>query len=156
MRGRLGSGVRRTGEDVRVEMTPMIDVVFLLLTFFVFSIVLMIRADVLDVQLPELASGQPAQRVTPITVAISETGQITVNREPVEAGSVLEQVRALREQFGDGPLFLAVDTRSEAGVMMGVMDAFYGAGLDFSLIGKRAADERVPGGSVNGDPQQDG
>ena len=67
---RLGRRVRRMGDDARVELTPMIDVVFLLLTFFVFSIVLMIRADVLDVQLPELTAGENAERVTPITIAI--------------------------------------------------------------------------------------
>jgi biopolymer transport protein ExbD len=112
--------------------------VFLLLTFFVFTMVLMVRADVLDVNLPEIGSGRSAESVIPITIAISDTGAIFVNSEAVDMDGVVERVEALRQEFGDGALVLAVDTDSPAGVMIGLADVLTGAGLgEFSIIGHR-------------------
>ena len=140
---RLTRRVRRLGDDARVELTPMIDVVFLLLTFFVFSIVLMIRADVLDVKLPELTSGQNAERVTPITIAIAEDGSMHLNAEPIEIDAIVEQGQALRTQQPSAPLLLAVDVRSDAGTMIELADTLVGAGLgDFSIIGRRSEDAK--------------
>lgn len=145
--GRLNRRVRRLGDDPRVELTPMIDVVFLLLTFFVFSIVLMVRADVLDVRLPELRSGQNAERVTPITIAVTEAGELLINREPTEMALVVERVNLLREAQPDAPILLAVDTRSPAGVMIELADTLTGASLgEFSIIGREAKPENEPEG----------
>ncbi len=139
--------VRRMSSDVHVELTPMIDVVFLLLTFFLFSIVLMVRADVLDVNLPELGSGRTASETIPITVTITELGEVLVNKEPVGIDGVVESVRAIREQSGVGPVVLAVDTAAPAGVMISIADELTGAGMgEFSIVGhKRDAGEQGSG-----------
>ncbi|MCR9075893.1 MAG: biopolymer transporter ExbD, partial [bacterium] len=130
-----------TGDDVRVELTPMIDVVFLLLTFFVFSIVLMIRADVLDVNLPDLTAGQNAERVTPITITVREDGGIFLNSEETTVGDAIVQAGALRAESPDSPILLAVDVQSEVGVLVELMDALVAADLrDFSIVGRRSED----------------
>jgi biopolymer transport protein ExbD len=140
--------VRRMSGDVHVELTPMIDVVFLLLTFFVFTIVLMVRADVLDVNLPELASGRSAEQAVPITIAIRDTGEIFVNSDSVVLNGVIERVRSLQEELGEGPLVLAVDTRAQAGIMITLADKLTGAGLgEFSIIGHRSSE---PGSEIEG------
>ena len=137
---RLGRRVRRMGDDARVELTPMIDVVFLLLTFFVFSIVLMIRADVLDVRLPELTAGENAQRVTPITIAIDEQGILFVNAEQIAQDQLIARVGVLRAESPDSPILLAVDVRSDAGVLIQLADALVAAEMgDFSIVGREAS-----------------
>jgi biopolymer transport protein ExbD len=137
--------MRRTSPDVRVEITPMIDVVFLLLTFFIFSIVLMVRADVLNVQLPELSSGQTAEAVVPITVVITESGDILVNRIPVESEAVIQHLTELQAEIDSAPIVLAVDTNASAGVLLELVDRLTGAGIDsFSIIGERAESEVEP------------
>ena len=131
---------------MHIELTPMIDVVFLLLTFFVFSIVLMVRADVLDVNLPQLTSGRVADRTVPITIAISQSGDLFINREPIELGSVIERVQELQVELGQSPLILAVDTQADAGVMISLADLLTGAGMgEFSIIGKKQVEtEQLP------------
>ena len=147
---RLTRRVRRMGDDARVELTPMIDVVFLLLTFFVFSIVLMIRADVLDVRLPELTAGENAERVTPITIAIDEQGALFLNSEQISDSEIIAQISALRDESPGAPILLAVDVRSDAGVMIKLADALVGAGLgDFSIVGREAASDQ----STESEPQ---
>ena len=139
---RFGRRVRRSSDDPRVELTPMIDVVFLLLTFFVFSIVLMIRADVLDVQLPELSAGENADRVTPITIAIDEAGQLFVNTELAPMTQIVDRVQAIREDSPDSPLLLAVDVRSPSGVMIELADTLTAADLGaFSIVGRADSDQ---------------
>jgi len=123
----------------------MIDVVFLLLTFFIFSIVLMVRADVLDVNLPELSTGQSAEAVVPITVAIEANGSLVLNREPVTSEEIVGRLRELRANSPETPIVLAVDTGSDAGVLIELVDRLTGEGIDsFSIIGKRAPPEQNP------------
>ena len=49
--------VRRTDDAARLEIMPLLDVVFLLLTFFIYSFVVMIRADALSVDLAPVTTG---------------------------------------------------------------------------------------------------
>jgi len=141
--------LRRHEEDVRVEITPMIDVVFLLLTFFVFSIVMMVRADVLNVELPELASGVPAERVEPITIAVGDDGGLLVNREEAEMETVVGMVAAIRDEFPEAPIVLAVDVGSSSGVLIELADRLTGGGLGaFSILGQVAEQAIVEDGGV--------
>ena len=139
--------LRRHDDEVRIEITPMIDVVFLLLTFFVFSIVMMVRADVLNVELPELVSGAPAERVEPITIAVGDDGGILVNREAVEMEGVVEMVQGIREEFPEAPIVLAVDVESSSGVLIELADRLTGGGLGaFSILGQRSGNELLEEG----------
>lgn len=140
---RLQRRVRRMGDDARVELTPMIDVVFLLLTFFVFSIVLMVRADVLDVQLPELDAGQSAERITPITIAVREDGTLALNRESADMSTLIDQLTQIREDYPEAPLLIAADTRSTSGVLIELVDTLVGAGeADFSIVGRVSSKDK--------------
>jgi len=142
--------LRRHEDDVRIEITPMIDVVFLLLTFFVFSIVMMVRADVLNVELPELSSGVPAERVEPITITVGEDGGLLVNREVAEMETVVGMVAAIREEQPAAPIVLAVDVGSSSGVLIELADRLTGGGLGaFSILGQVAGDELTEDGGVD-------
>lgn len=91
--------IRRSSESARVEMTPLIDVVFLLLTFFILSLLVTVRADVLPVQLSPVGTGEAAEpgRITAIT--IDAGGEFYLDREPV---SETELDRRL-EELADMP-----------------------------------------------------
>lgn len=137
--------------EVRLDLTPLIDVVFLLLTFFLFSMVLMVRADVLDVSLPEIGSGRPGERVSAITVSIDADGAVFVNGEPVEVSGVADEVKRLRAEAEEAPVLLAVDEGGRAGRLIELADVLRGAGInEFSVIGRPAPEralEPAPGGT---------
>jgi biopolymer transport protein ExbD len=138
--------LRRLNTGTSIELTPMIDVVFLLLTFFIFSIALMVRADVLGVTLPEISSGQQAERVEPITVTLQADGSVRLMGEAVERSSLVDAVRALHAERPEAPVLLAADVEAGAGQLIELADALVAAGVTrFSVVGRRAAEPRPAG-----------
>jgi len=126
---------RRSSPEVRFEMTPLIDVVFLLLTFFIFALVLMVRANVLDVQLPEVGSGPAAEGIT-VTIAIDRENRLFVDGQAVEEGALVEAVRAKMSESPDARLVIAADQASASGVLIRLADLLGREGLgEFSIIG---------------------
>jgi len=132
---------RTTTPEVRLDLAPLIDVVFLLLTFFIFAMLLMVRADVLDIRLPEIAAGNPAEPRVPITVGLLADGTVRVEDEPVGVDGLADRITRLRGEGGapERPVLLAVDERCESGTLIRVIDALTGAGIaDFAVLGTPA------------------
>lgn len=115
----------------------MIDVVFLLLTFFVFAMVLMIRADVLGVTLPQLTSGSSAERTEPITVTLLADGTFALMGDPISSDDFVDAVSRLREERPNAPVLLAADSDADAGALIELADRLVGAGItQFSVLGR--------------------
>ena len=133
--------------ELRLELTPLIDVVFLLLTFFVFSMVLMVRAQVLDVELPALTAGRSGERTESITVAIDHQGSVFVDGRLVFLEDLPDAIARRRDQVGmvpGVPIVIAVDAGGRAGRLIEVADVLTGAGITrFSVIGQ--PEEEAPG-----------
>lgn len=127
--------VRRSQSEVRLDMTPLIDVVFLLLTFFIFSLVLLVRADVLDVRLPSIEAGsQPGGEV--ITLALDRTGNLFLEGDPTTLNDVAAKVRALRSERPQAGLVLAVDREGRSEDLIRLVELLSREGLgDFGLLG---------------------
>ncbi len=135
----------RRSPDLRLDLTPLIDVVFLLLTFFVFSIVLMVRADALDVRLPELVEGENAPTGRAITVTVTEAGDIRVDTEPANIEDLAELTQARLDAAGTDRLLLAVDENAPSGTLIRVAGELARNGLgDFSVIGRPAETSPTP------------
>ena len=80
--------IRHYDDEVRLELTPLIDVVFLLLTFFIFSMVMMVRANVLPVELVGIASAETAGDNLAAAITIDRDGHYYFNRQPITPASV--------------------------------------------------------------------
>ena len=67
----------------RIEIIPMIDTIFFLLVFFMFSTLSMVRMKGLDVPLPRPNSAAPGPAAREIVVSVSSRGQYAIGRQPV-------------------------------------------------------------------------
>ena len=166
--------VRRTSQEPRGEMAPLIDVVFLLLTFFVFSLVLLTRVSVMDLDLPALGSGGQSEAPKAIIVAVDAQGMVYVDGEAVGPASgdgepLAESTRsALLEAISssiteaaataepDQPpvIRLEVDERGVSGALLRVLDALRAQGYEMvELVGTPSdtpeAASQQPTGPVN-------
>ena len=77
-----------------INIVPMIDVIFAILTFFIISTLYLTRSQGFDVNLPAAATGQ-TQRSSPITVTLDNQGRLALNRQVVQLDSLAVQVSKL-------------------------------------------------------------
>lgn len=83
-------------------MTPLIDVVFLLLTFFILSMLVTVRADVLPVQLSPVGTGEQAEPGRSITaITIDAKGDFYLDREPVTEQELQQRMAEWAEMPAD-------------------------------------------------------
>lgn len=116
---------RQRSTEVGVNLTPLIDVVFLLLIFFMVSTTFT-RETQLTIDLPE-ASGSPREtRVQPVEVLVAEDGSYRVNGQPVAN----QRFRSLQAALYDSsagdttlPLVIAADAQAPHAAVVLAMDA---------------------------------
>lgn len=94
-------------------MTPLIDVIFLLLTFFIYSMLVMTRAEVLPVTLSRLQGGERASSSEVQWVTIDKQGALHFNREAVTESQLDEKLRAMAKQENPPPLYVVVESQTQ-------------------------------------------
>ncbi|OOV88267.1 ExbD/TolR family protein [Oceanospirillum linum] len=118
---------RRQSEPVSLNLTPLIDVVFLLLIFFMVSTTFD-QSSELELQLPETSHGQAVETPAPLRLEVPETGSILMNGKPVEKlSSALADY--LKRQASSGRVVVIADERARHGRVTRVLDDLAGAGL---------------------------
>ena len=68
--------LRRQETEPRIELMPLIDVIFLILTFFIYAMVLMVQIDVMPVPMESYVSGTSAEPVPATSITIDLDGGI--------------------------------------------------------------------------------
>lgn len=85
----------------RIEIIPMVDVMFLLLVFYILSTIAMTTERGIPVSLPDAASGE-STRVEETTVSINARGEVFLNRDRIELDDLGEALQALAEKEPGG------------------------------------------------------
>ncbi|HEY9631645.1 MAG TPA: biopolymer transporter ExbD [Coleofasciculaceae cyanobacterium] len=105
----------------QINIVPMIDVIFAILTFFIMSTLYLARSQGLPVNLPSAATAE-AQAQTPKVVTIDAAGNIAFERQPMGIEVLEAQVRALA-LTGQQPLVVIdADKAVTHGKVVEVMD----------------------------------
>ena len=110
-----------------IDMTPMLDVVFILLIFFIVTASFIKEAGV-DIKRPGAASGVAQQNVT-FFVAITAAGEVWINRRQVDRRAVRANVERLHAENPQGTVVVQADERTETGILIEVMDQIRLAGV---------------------------
>ena len=130
--------IRRSDNDCRIEIMPMIDVIFLLLTFFIYSMVMMVRAEVLPVELHSFASGEPTTVSPAVSITIDRNGSLYLDREPIALEAVLDRLAALRLADPNTLVYVAAEKFGEQDrlpTFLDLYDILSRAGLTIKLVG---------------------
>ncbi len=130
--------IRRSQNEARVEIMPLIDVIFLLLTFFIYSMVMMVRAEVLPVELHSFASGEPTTVSPAVSITIDRHGSLYLDREPIALAAVLDRLAALRMADPDTLVYVAAEKLGDQDrlpTFLDLYDILSRAGLTIKLVG---------------------
>ena len=114
-------------EDLEINMTPMLDIVFIMLIFFIVTAVFVKEAGV-DINKPEAINAEQQKRVS-ILIAITADNKVWLNRKEVDIKSVRSIVEKLHSENPKGTVSVQADETAKAGVTLEVMKAVRAAGV---------------------------
>lgn len=121
----------------------MLDVVFILLIFFIFAMVLSKRFTVTDIRLPQAgAASTPAMTGNEtIVVSLKPGGELLLNNEPVRMELLADRLAQLQRETPSAKVYLAPDTAASSGELFQLMDTLAKAGMrDVRFLRKSQAD----------------
>ncbi len=133
-RRRLSSS---NAEDEDVNVTPLLDVVFIMLIFFIVTSTFVREPGVEPIR-PEAKTAEP-QRFGTILVAIDEEGGIWLNREQVELGDVKGFVEDVMQENPRATAVVQADVSSTSRTMIEVINQIRDAGMSQIAISTKDA-----------------
>ena len=137
MRSQLARVLQEQEEADEINMTPMLDVVFILLIFFIVTASFVKEAGI-EVNRPEAATAVKKERAN-ILVAISDKGEIWINKRRVDVRAVQANIERLKAENPQGTVVIQADKKATTDVLIKVMDSARAAGVyDVSIAAQEA------------------
>lgn len=130
---------RRRRPPVELNLTPLIDVVFLLLIFFMVSTSFDVRRA-LSLELP-VAEESAAVAAAPVVVAISADGHYRLNGTRVSADELRQALSRQRDAARDNGLVIEADGRTQHQRVVTAMDIAGALGIEHIRISTRSGEE---------------
>jgi biopolymer transport protein ExbD len=139
---------RRRSPDASVDLTPLIDVVFLLLIFFMVTTTF-VQEGRLSLELPEADTEATVEPSEPVQVLVSTRGEYLVGGRTLADDDIDTLLEALRDASGGDaslPLVITADGRAPHASVVRVMDAAGRLGFEAVRIATRPVDGEGGGG----------
>ncbi|MCG7965465.1 MAG: biopolymer transporter ExbD [Candidatus Thiodiazotropha taylori] len=124
----MGYEYRRHSTHV-LNLTPLIDIVFLLLVFFMLT-AHFIEDEAIDIQLPEAFSSQPSQDNEPLVITLLPSGAIMLDGEPTPLEQLDETLSAMLHANSKRMVQLKGDQAAQFGQAIKIIDAARRAGAE--------------------------
>ena len=120
-------------EDQGIDMTPMLDIVFIMLIFFIVT-TSFVRESGIEVNKPQASTAKSKKKVN-IIIGINKSGEIWIDKHRVDIRAVRTTVERLHADTPDGSVVITADKKAETGILVSVMDQVKLAGIDKISIG---------------------
>lgn len=114
----------------RIEIIPLIDIMFFLLATFVMVSLSMVKNQGVSVNLPKAATGQSQQRTTSVTVTVTDAGRVYLNRELMKADEVSARLKAMKRQNNDLKVLINADETAYFGDVVKILDQVRQLGIE--------------------------
>lgn len=117
----LGKQRSSTEDDSDINLTPMLDVVFIMLIFFIVTATF-IKQPGLDVLRPEARSAQPKPLVS-VLIAVGEAGDVWIDKKQVELDKVRSHIERIHAENPKGGIVIQVDREAKIKAVRAVLEA---------------------------------
>ena len=125
----------KASEEASIDMTSMLDVVFIMLIFFIVT-TSFVKESGIDVNRPTAASSDNKESAS-ILIAINELGDVWMDRRKVDVRSVRANIERMRAEMPEGSVVIQADKASKTGILVQVMDQVRLGGITkISVAGK--------------------
>ncbi|EAR59509.1 ExbD/TolR family protein [Neptuniibacter caesariensis] len=124
-------------EDAEINMTPMLDVVFIMLIFFIVS-TSFVRESGIDVNRPSAETSESKTK-TAVMVAISAENEIWVDRKPVDVRMVRPAIERLKSEQSEINIVIQADESATTGQLVKVIDQLRMAKVQYTVATQAGA-----------------
>ena len=114
-------------EESEINITPMLDVVFIMLIFFIVTATFVKEAGI-DVNRPDAATAVKKEKAN-ILIAIGPNNDIWIDRRQIDVRSVRPNIERLHAENPQGSVVIQADKESKTETLIQVMDASRQAGV---------------------------
>jgi|TARA_R110002096_G_scaffold22675_38_gene72872 biopolymer transport protein ExbD len=114
-------------DESAIDITPMLDVVFIMLIFFIVTATFVKEAGI-DVNRPDAATAVKQEKAN-ILIAINAKNEIWIDRRRVDVRSVRPNIERLHAENPQGSVVIQADKDSKTETLIKVMDASRSAGV---------------------------
>ncbi len=126
-------------EEAELDMTPMLDIVFIMLIFFIVT-TSFVKESGVTVSTPQAQTAAQQENAN-IFIAITADGEVWIDRRPVDPRAVRTVVARLHADNPEGSVIIQSDEEAATRTLVEVMDQVRLAGIESIAI---AADQRSP------------
>lgn len=124
-------------EESEINLTPMLDVVFIMLIFFIVTASFIKEAGI-DVNRPDAPVTESKPEDANILIMISANDEIFIDRRLIDPRAVRANIERLHAENPDGSVVIQADMKSSNKTLVEVMDSSRSAGVySISIADKR-------------------
>lgn len=121
------------GEEVRVELISLIDVIFCILTFFILAAVSLTRQQSIGVDLPEASTAAPQMRDM-LIVGVDYIGQVYIEDQPVQRDQLTTVLQQYSQQQPEGMMVLYASQDARYADVVEILDILRAVGGDRAAL----------------------
>jgi biopolymer transport protein ExbD len=114
-------------EEAAIDMTPMLDVVFIMLIFFIVT-TSFVKESGIQIKEPTATTAQQKPKAN-IFIGINEQGEIFMLKKKIDKKEIRATVESMLLENPESSIVIQADMRSDSGVMLDVIDEAKKAGV---------------------------
>ena len=120
--------LKRSEDQAEIDMTPMLDIVFIMLIFFIVTATFTKESGI-DLSRPDTQQQKQKEEKKSIVIQVSGTDRIFIDGRPIDLRAVRANVERMHAQNPDAPAVILAQPGAHNGTLVGVLDAARQAGM---------------------------
>lgn len=119
--------LQRSTEESEIDLTPMLDVVFILLIFFIVT-TSFVKETGIDINRPTASTAEKKSKGN-ILIAIRPNGEIWIDNRSIDVRAVKANIQRMKARFPQSSVIIQSDQDARTGILVKVMDQIRLAGV---------------------------
>jgi biopolymer transport protein ExbD len=128
------------GDEARIEILPLIDVIFCILTFFIMASLTLTRQQAINLDLPKASTGIAQTRDLKV-VSLDPSGRLFVDKQPMEQDKIVAELKTYLKTNPRGLVVLNASPTVSYNQVIQVLDLLRSVGGERVALATQAADK---------------
>ncbi|MCG3150577.1 MAG: hypothetical protein PCFJNLEI_04064 [Verrucomicrobiae bacterium] len=127
---KLGGSAGQSHPEARIEIIPLIDIMFFLLAAFMLVSLCMVNLKSVKVNLPTATTGAPDSKHDFVSISVEKSGMIYFDKKPVGPSELVMALTGTHKVNPNVRVFISGDVEARHGDVIHVLDLVRSAGIE--------------------------